>query len=104
MEILSALFNGFRKKLPRLLDLLLNEKMHLTNRESVRCFLLGILVNIFRSPSVSSHLEMVYVSSNSDTILFFVVNKEDNIRQLSGRKLGDTRMEMFVFDSANEHI
>jgi len=97
-EILDLLFNSFQYQLPIALEqLFLNEKMHLTNKGALRCFLLGMLANMFRSPTATSHLEMAYISSTSDVIFLFVVNKET-----TGKKKSN-KMQMFIFDLSNDY-
>jgi len=95
-RVLNFLFNSFetiyRETLQRLL---FDQRMHMTNREALRCFFLGILVNIFSSEDFSGYLEKAYIASSSDSIFFFVVNKE--VPRNDGKKSSD-RMEMFVFN------
>jgi len=88
--------NDFHQQLPiKLEKLLLAEKLHLTNKEALRCFLLVMLVNIFRSTD-NRHLETAYITSSRDMIFLFVVNKQNDVP--SGHRKKYRRMEMFVFD------
>jgi len=98
-DVLSSIFTAFKREFPKKLQaLLLDQKLHLTNREALRCFLLGMLVNIFRHPAVSNHLEKSYLTTTtSDLIFWFVVTKAET----TGKKQ-EPRMKMFVFDSSGE--
>jgi len=98
-EIINSLFSSFKKEFPEILqELFLREEFHLTNREALRCFLLGLLVNIFLSSAGINRLEEAYITTSPDTIFFFVVNKESQLNP------GDkkNRMEMFFFDLSSE--
>jgi len=101
-NILHLLLNRFDQEFPANFGaLLINQNLHLTSREALRCFLLGMLINIFPS-SIGHQLEKAYVTSVDDTIFFFVVRKEEtasNSRQNKATTI--PRMEMIVFDLAD---
>jgi len=96
MNVLQAMFGSFKEEFPRKLqELLLNQKLHLTSKEALRCFLLGVLINIFQSPEITDHIKRAYLTTTSDAVFWFVVNR-------ASQTVSRDRLEMFVFDLNND--
>jgi len=93
VELTSLMFRDFLRSFRQKLDdLLYGQKLHLTNKEALRCFLLGMLVNIFYS----------HVASENGLAIGYIATTPDFILLLTSRDIGDDtsmgpKLEFFIF-------
>jgi len=89
-EITSLMLEHSESFASKLDHLIFEQKLHLTNHEALRCFLLGFLVNIFHSPVAKEHnLNHGLITTSPDCILFVTIYNDAQHSQ---------KIESFLFN------
>jgi len=88
IELTEMMFQDFNKFSTELQTLLNGQKAQETNQDALRCFLLGMLTNIFRSPVASkSGLTVGYVASTSEFV-YLLTSRDVIVESPAGMKTG----------------